>query len=145
MNITTKTRYGSRAMIELALVWPDRIISVKEIARNQRLSTKFLEQILAALKAADLIRSVRGTGGGYALTRPPEEVRMLEIFKILEGSPSLVDCVDHPEVCDNRATCPIRGMWQEASQAVADVLDRTTLKDLADKARQNPAEAMYEV
>jgi Rrf2 family protein len=145
MNITTKTRYGSRAMIELALVWPDRIISVKEIARNQRISTKFLEQILAALKAADLIRSVRGTGGGYALTRPPEEIRMLDVFKVLEGSPALVDCVDHPEVCDARPLCPIREMWIEASKAVAAVLQKTTLKDLADRVKRSPAEAIYEV
>ncbi|HUT25557.1 MAG TPA: Rrf2 family transcriptional regulator [Sumerlaeia bacterium] len=145
MNITTKTRYGSRAMIELALVWPDRIISVKEIARNQRISTKFLEQILAALKAADLVRSVRGTGGGYALTRAPEEIRMLDVFKVLEGSPALVDCCDHPEVCDYRPVCPIRDMWVEASNAVATVLGKTTLKELADRAKRGPAEAIYEV
>ena len=138
MNISTKTRYGSRIMVELAEVYPDETVSVKRMAEHQELSAKYLEQIVAALKAADLIRAVRGMGGGYALTRPPEQIRMLDIFLVLEGSPAVVECVDRPEHCPRHEICPVIDLWRELAEATSAILGRTTLRDLVNRADQLP-------
>ena len=98
MRLSTRTRYGTRAMVELALAYPDLAVPVKDVARKQNLSAKYLEQIMSALKAADLVRSVRGMHGGYALSREPDSITLADVFHVLEGSAAPVDCVDHPEV-----------------------------------------------
>lgn len=125
-------RYGSRAIIELARAYPDRPLSVGEMAKVHRLSQKYLEQIFGALRAAGLIRSLRGIYGGYVLTRPPSEISMLAVYEALEGSLTLVECLaESQRHCSSfLGTCPTRGLWEEMSQALRDVLARTNLLDI---------------
>ena len=132
MKLSTRTRYGSRALVEIALGYPERAICVREIAQNQRISPKYLEQIIAELKLAGLVRPIRGMHGGYTLTRPPDRINLREVFDVLEGSVAPVDCVDQPDICSFRSACPTRGTWVAVKAAITDVLERTSLQDLVD-------------
>ena len=97
VRLTTKTRYGTRAMLYLALRYDEGPTSSKEIAVDQQLSVKYLERLLGQLLGAGLVRSVRGAQGGYMLARPPDQINLREIFGVLEGDDGLVECVVHPE------------------------------------------------
>lgn len=130
MRLSTRFRYGSRAMAELARLPPRQAISVREIARRERLSPKYLEQIMARLKAAGLARSVRGVRGGYELARPPGSIRLSEVFQALEGSMAPVECLEHPELCSMQRTCPTRRTWLKLAEAIAGVLNTTRVADL---------------
>ncbi len=134
-------------MTELAAIYPDKSLSVGEVAHNQHLSPKYLEQIMSALKIAGLVRAVRGMHGGYALVRPPKEITLREVFEALEGATSPVDCVEHPEECPNENVCPTRETWVEITKAVTGVLENTTLQDLADrkKKKTDMTVGMYQI
>ena len=136
MLLSTKTRYACRAMAELAAAHPDNPVSVKDIARSQRLSPKYLEHIVSALKAAGLIEAVRGVHGGYVLSRAPEQIRLSDIFRALEGSPAPVDCVDRPDSCGLAELCPTRDTWVEIRDAIKRILDSTTVRELAERAKR---------
>jgi Rrf2 family protein len=123
-------------MAELAVAYPEGAVSVKELASKQRLSAKYLEQIMSSLKAAGLVRSVRGTHGGYTLARSPARINLSEVYQVLEGSPAPVDCVDSLKVCSMARTCPTRDTWVEIKEAISSVLDGTTLQNLADRVRR---------
>jgi len=115
----------------VAAAYPDGTPSIREIAERQQLSPKYLESIMQALKAAGLVRATRGVHGGYALTRPPAEIRMSDIVRVLEGSSAPVPCVDAPDLCGMSGDCPTRDTWVELRAAIEDVLGRRTLQDLA--------------
>ena len=134
-------------MIDLALAYPDRAIPVKELALTERVSVKYLEQIMAALKAAGLAKAARGVRGGYALARPPASIKLTDVFKALEGSPELVECLDHPELCPLQRGCPTRPTWLQMREAMIAVLDGTTLQDLAErkKLKAGSAGEMYNI
>lgn len=147
MKMSTRARYGTRAMAELAVAYPHRPVSVKELAQLQGLSIKYLEQIMAALKVAGLVKAVRGLHGGYELGAPPEHVNLYDIYQALEGSPVLVECIAHPEICAKRAGCPTRDTWIELNDAVTKVLHDTTLQDLVRRKAEKCAQAVatYEI
>lgn len=147
MKLSTRTRYGTRAMVELAAAYERGPVSVKEVAEKQKLSEKYLEQIMAALKTSGLVNSVRGLHGGYTLARAPSSIRLGDIFRVLEGSPAPVDCVDDPGLCSMRDVCPTRSTWVEMKQALEVVLDGTTLQDLLDQMQKRAAtrELMYNI
>jgi len=147
MKLSTRTRYGSRAMVELARAYPGSIVSVKVMSRNQRLSAKYLEGIMVPLKAAGLVKAVRGPQGGYALTRSPSAIRLGDIFRVLEGSPAPVRCVDRANSCPMHARCPTRTTWVQLKRAIERVLDGTTLQNLVDRkgGTTGPCEATYEI
>jgi len=147
MKLSTRMRYGARALFELAAAYPDRAVSVKEMAERQRLSVKYLEHIIAALKAAGLIKAVRGFRGGYNLARSPSAIRLSEVFRALEGSLTLVDCVEDARTCPMEEVCPTRGTWIELTKAITRVLDRTTLQDLIERKgrKQDSSTAMYQI
>jgi len=136
MRIPTRVRYGSRAIAELAAAWPEKPVSVRELARCQRLPVKYLEQIMSALKARGLVKSVRGLRGGYVLAAPPESTKLSDVFEALGGDPSLVECVVNPGSCPMHATCPTRDTWVEMREAMTRVLSSTTLQDLAERKRR---------
>ena len=131
MKLSTRTRYGMRLMHELATSRPGQPVSVKQVAERQEMSAKYLEQIVAVLKAAGLLEPVRGMYGGYILARPPSEITLGEIFGALEGSTSLAECVEDPDTCPRRDACATRDLWVRMEEALAGVLDGTTLEDLA--------------
>jgi len=131
MKLSTRVRYGMRALVELALAYPQGAVSLGEVARTQRVSLKYLEHIIGALRVAGIVRSVRGLGGGYELARPPAEIRLIEIYEILEGPCAPVPCVDAPDTCPMSPLCATRDTWGELKEAIRGVLARKTLEDLA--------------
>jgi Rrf2 family protein len=106
---------------------------------------RYLEQLIAPLTAAGLVRSMRGARGGIWLARPPEEIRLSEVIQLLEGSLAPAECVDDPEVCDRSATCVTRDVWGELKDAMEAVLESITLQDLVERhrAKAPPERAMY--
>jgi len=115
MKLNTKMRYGTRAMLDLALSLENgnTVVSVREIAARQQISSKYLEQLLASLRSAGLVRSVRGAHGGHTLTRPPDQINLWEIYTIFEGVGGLVECTTSPEICDRTDECVTQEIWAQ--------------------------------
>ncbi len=130
MRISTKGRYGLRAMVELARGFGETPVRMSTIADRQRLSRKHLHALLAILKSGGLVRSVRGPEGGFLLARSPDQISLGEVLEALEGPFSLVDCVADRRTCDRVNECVTRGVWQELSGAIENLLDDVTLQDL---------------
>ena len=146
MKLSTKTRYGTRAMLDLALRYESGPVSAKEIARRQEVSTKYLESVLAMLRSAGLVRSVRGAKGGHMLTRPPHQITLREIFQVLEGCEGFVPCTTDPQVCDRAKTCVTQEVWARIYAECMETLESTTLEDLARRAREKGSlAAMYHI
>lgn len=145
MKLSTRARYGTRAMAELASAYPEPAVSVKDIADRQHISAKYLEQIMTGLRTAGLVKAERGMHGGYALTKPPRDITVQDVLEAIEGPIAPVDCVDHPETCELEGVCPIRDTWVEMAESVGRVLKGTTLQDLAERQERKtePAEPMY--
>jgi Rrf2 family protein len=146
MRLSTTVRYGARAMTELASADPDRAVSVREVAEAQSISPKYLEHILKALKAAGLVRAVRGMNGGYALAKPPGSITLKELYESLVGPVALVHCVDDPDSCPMHDGCPTRETWVELNEAIQGVLERTTIQDLVQRKKRKalaPASMYY--
>ena len=130
MRISTRSRYGMRLMLELALNSGKGPIFLKDIARSQEISEKYLSQIIIPLKSAGLVNSFRGAHGGYVLKREPAQITLREIVEVLEGDFTLVECVGNPRVCDRAAQCVTQGVWFKVGQAIAGTLESMTLRDL---------------
>ena len=137
MKLSTKSRYGTRLMLELAEHFHEGPLHLTTVARHQGISVKYLEQIIIPLKKAQYVKSVRGPKGGHSLARPPEEITVGEIVALLEEGMSLVDCSDNGDACERSAFCPTRLIWQEASEAMFAKLGSITLADLLEKAQAN--------
>ena len=131
MRISSRTRYGVRLMLELALRYGSGYIFLKDIAREQDISEKYLSQIVLTLKARGLIYSVRGAKGGHMLARPPSEITIGDITGALEGDPAIVDCVQNPLVCSRSSSCVVNRFWVGLQKQISDALSGTTLADLA--------------
>ena len=136
MKLTTKMRYGTRALLELALQHDGGPLSLKEIAERQSVSAKYLEQLFSTLQTAGLLTSIRGARGGYALSRPPDQINLRDVYEVLEGGDGFVPCVTHPEQCDRSLACVTQDVWKKMYEAGITVLESTTLADLAHQARQ---------
>jgi Rrf2 family protein len=132
---STKARYALRAMIELALRQGERPVHLHDVGRAQRLSVKYLEQLMIPLRRAGLVRGERGSGGGYRLARPAEEITALEVFSAVEGGFDLLARVVTPTVCERSPTCVARRLWMDAGRAMGEVLARASLADLRDGQR----------
>ena len=117
MKLSTRTRYGMRAMIDIALNSSTGPILLKDICRRQELSFKYLDHIITSLKLARLVRSIRGKNGGYVLTRKSDEIYASEIVLALEGSLSFSECIDSPESCNRTNTCAAHKLWDKAKKA----------------------------
>lgn len=130
MKITTRGRYGLRAMLELARCYGGPPVLMSMLARREGISRKYLHALLASLKSAGLVRSVRGAGGGFLLSRAPSEIRLNEILHAVEGPLSLVHCVSRPAACKRARTCTARRVWQDLSGSIEQVLSGVTLGDL---------------
>lgn len=137
MKLGTKVRYGTRAMLDLALRPRDEMTSLKEIAERQDVSQKYLEHLFASLQAAGLVRSARGPRGGYTLARPPQEITVREIYEVLEGSEGFSPCTSDPEVCNRYDVCVTHDLWERMHAEAMRVLDETTIADLARAAQEH--------
>ncbi len=135
MKLSTRSRYGTRLMLDMAQHYREGPIQLGDIAKRQDVSVKYLEQIIIPLKKAHYIESVRGRKGGHILTKPPEEITVGEIVALLEEGTSLVECVEDATVCERADICPTRLLWKEASEAMFDRLEAVTLADLVERAK----------
>jgi Rrf2 family cysteine metabolism transcriptional repressor len=145
MKLSTRARYGTRALLDIALHGKNGPVLLKDVARRQEISTMYLEHLITPLIAAGIVRSTRGARGGVWLAKPPEEIKLSEIIKLLEGSIGPVECVDNPKYCSRSVSCVTRDVWTELKDAMTKVLESTTLKDLVDRQeeKERPEEAMY--
>ena len=130
MKISTKGRYGTRAMIDIAENYGRGPVSLRQLTERQCLSLKYMEQIIPLLKSSGLIRSARGARGGYVLAREPSKITLRNIVEALEGSWSLVDCIDDPNLCDRTEECGAYDVWNDIQAAMYQILDSTTLADM---------------
>ena len=130
MKLSTRSRYGTRIMMELARRDREKPIQVSEIARVQKIPVKYLEQLIRTLKKADLIASVRGSKGGHQLNQPPESISIGQLVRLFEGQTDLVACVSSPENCQMAEACRVRTVWMEATEAMYEKLDAVTIADL---------------
>ena len=133
MKLSTRGRYGTRALLELALHPDSGPFLLKDIASSQNISQRYLEHVIRPLVAGGILRSVRGAGGGVALAKAPRDIRLGEIIRLLEGPVAPTDCVLDGGICTRSATCATRDIWCEVSDAINDVLDSVTLGDLAER------------
>jgi len=145
MKLSTKGRYGTRALLELALNQEKEPILLRDIAARQHIPLPYLEHLITPLIAGGIIRSTKGPRGGVSLVRPPEAIKLSEVIQLLEGSVAPVDCIDNPGICDRSSSCATRDIWGELKTAIDRVLESTTLQDLVErqKKKERPEEAMY--
>ena len=133
MLVSTKGRYALRTMADLALHGSGRPVKIKDIAKRQGISRKYLEQIVALLSRAGLVRSIRGNQGGYYLAKEPSEYTLGMILRVTEGQLAPVDCLSGEEnPCDRQQDCVTLRLWQELDAAISSVVDKYTLADLAE-------------
>jgi Rrf2 family protein len=133
MKISTKGRYALRLMLDLASTDLNTPVSLKDVAKRQGISDKYLEQIIAVLNKAGCVKSVRGAQGGYLLRKKPEEYTVGMILRLTEGSLAPVACIEDDEiVCDKADQCVTSIVWKRINDAVNDVVDNITLQDLLD-------------
>lgn len=132
MRFSTRGHYGLKAMFDLAQHYGAVPVSLKSVARRQNLSESYLEQLIATLRKAGLVKSVRGAQGGYILARNPEEIRVGDVLRTLEGPVAPVECVNEvdPKKCDEADFCITRTVWARIRDSIAQVLDSITLADL---------------
>ena len=135
MKISTKGRYALRLMADIAQHGQSGPVSLRDAARRQQLSDKYLEQIVTPLAKAGLVRSVRGAGGGYLLTREAGEYTVGDILRPLEGDLAPVECATDEGFCEHSCDCVTVELWQEIHRAVSAVVDNTTLADLLERQR----------
>ena len=141
MRMSTKGRYGVRLMIDLALHSGEGPVLLKDIARRQGISEKYLWNLINPLKTVGLVRSLRGARGGYLLAKQPAEISLKDIMSVLEGPLCLVDCVENPSSCKRSPTCITRDVWCEASRGFMKTLETMTLETMIDRHRVKRAEA----
>ena len=134
-------------MLDLALHHGEGPILLKDIARRQQISERYLEHLVTPLKTAGLVTSARGAHGGFALAKPPSEIRLCKIIQLVEGSIAPVECVDDPKVCPRADLCVTRDIWAEMKKATDKVLESTTLQDLVErqKGEKQARVGMYQI
>lgn len=138
MKVSTRGEYGVRAMFDLALHWGEGPISLKSIAERQLVSEHYLEQLMAALRKAGLVKSKRGAQGGYTLADEPDKVTIGQIIRVLEGPITPLDCLDSDKgsgpYCQKPDRCVLRNLWKDLQDSMEQVLDNRTLEDLRQEA-----------
>ncbi len=128
MWVSTRAQYGMRALVEIAL--SSDLTSLKTVSERQGISQPYLEQIVAVLRRAGIVESVRGAYGGYRMARPMDEVTALEVVELMEGSLAPVACIEDEDCCEFTGTCSTQTLWGRVDSAVRDVLGATTIGHL---------------
>ncbi len=130
MKLSTRGRYSTRLMLELAFRYNTGPVLLKDISSSQDISLKYLGQLIIPLKVAGLIKSTRGSHGGYFLARSPEKINLSEILKAVEGTLDIAECIKSPDICYRSKNCVARKIWEKASRQFYDVFESITLKDM---------------
>jgi Rrf2 family transcriptional regulator, cysteine metabolism repressor len=147
MKLSTRGRYGTRVLLDLALCEGKEPVPLKDIAQRQQISLLYLEHIIAPLISVGIIRSTRGAHGGVQLARPLKDIKLSEVMGLLEGSIAPVDCINDPEVCSRSELCATRDIWIELKKAMDGVLESKTLQDLVEMQKSKKAVdmVMYDI
>jgi len=148
MKLSTRSRYGLRLMLALGASEKKGPVFLREIARAEGISEKYLSQIIIPLKAKGLVTTFRGAHGGYLLGRPASEIRLREIIEPLEGDLCLVDCVANATLCGRSTECVTRDIWKGMDTVLTEYLDSVTLEDLVQKynlKRRNKGAVEYSI
>ena len=145
MKLSTKVRYGTRAMLDLACYYGNGPVLLKDISKRQEISLKYLDRILSSLKAAGLVKTLRGAKGGFVLNHHPSQITIKQITEALEGPLALVDCLGHKAYCQKANSCVTHDIWRELNIAMEAVLKTTTLEDLVlrDNQKKKISEMYY--
>ncbi len=145
MRLSTKGRYGMKAVLDLALHSNEGLISLKSIADRQEISENYLEQLFASLKKAGVVKSTRGSQGGYELGRAPNEISVGDILRALEGSLAPVECVEDSEqpACEKSENCVTRLIWTKIRDSVNEVVDSISLEQLVEDCRKMSEKCDY--
>lgn len=133
MKVSTRVRYGMRALVDLSVHYGESPQLIREIARRQGISRHYLEQIILVLKSAGLVKSIRGAKGGIVLAKAPSKIRLSEVMRVLEGSTAPVECVDDAATCSRSPYCVMRGVWSDMKDAINGVLESKTLQEMVDR------------
>ena len=136
MRFSTRARYGTKALLELALHYGEKPVPLKEISQRQQIPLSYLEHLISPLVQAGIVKSTRGIRGGVSLLRPPQQVVLSEVIQLLEGSIAPVECVNNPETCPRSELCVTHDLWVEVKEAISGVLESITLQDLVERQRR---------
>ena len=138
MKLSTKGRYGLRALIDLAVYCEKEAVSIQSIARRQHISDRYLEQLMGKLRRAGLVISVRGAGGGYRLARPPREISVGEVLRALEGNLDAVTCPGNEDEpgCEDADLCVTRYVWKRINDSITQAVDSIMLEQLVEESRR---------
>lgn len=140
MKLSTKGRYGLKAMFELSLNEKNSPVPLKYIAKKQSISDQYLEQIFSSLKKSGLVKSVRGAQGGYLLAKEPKDITVGDILTVLEGPVSVSDCVLDEDICENSGVCVTKVVWEKIKKGIEEVIDSITLQDMINDYNKNKLE-----
>lgn len=131
MKLSTKGRYGVKAMVDLAVHYGEEPVSIKSISEREGISEYYLEQLFGPLRKAGLIKSVRGAQGGYILNKSPEHIAVADIIQVLEGPIEISECIDGTS-CSNEDCCATKLLWEKIKKSIDSVLETTTLFDIVE-------------
>lgn len=147
MKLSTKGRYGTRLLLDLALHQHEEPVLLRDIALRQDISLHYLEHLVTPLVAGGIVRTTRGPKGGISLVKPPEQVKLSDVIQLLEGSMAPVECVNDPTVCDRSGICVTRDIWDELKRATDSILESITIQDLIERHKQKtqPKQPMYHI
>jgi Rrf2 family protein len=146
MRISTRARYGLRLMVNLAVNYSKGYVFLKDVAKTEGISEKYLSLIVIPLKAAGMLTTIRGVHGGYILSKPPSKISVKDIVEILEGDLSLVECSKDEKYCIKSKNCVTRDIWTGLSEKMADFLNSFNLEELADiQGRESKSIADYAI
>ncbi len=130
MKLSTRSRYGIRALLDLAMNSGDKPVSINDIARRQGISPRYLENIFHGLKTAGILGSSKGKGGGFYLSKSLKEISVLTIIDILDGELSIIDCIEHGKDCGRAGECYTRVMWEKLNKDIRNAFSDVNLEDV---------------
>ena len=136
MKLSTKGRYGLRALIDLALYSEEEPVSIQSIAKRQNLSESYLEQLVRKMRTAGLVSSVRGAGGGYQLSRPADEISVGDVLRALEGNLDAVSCNAKTEGCEGADLCVTKYVWARINESITHTVDSISIEQLLEESRK---------
>jgi len=130
MKLSTKSRYGTRILVDLSLQDKNKPVQVSQISKRQGITVKYVEQILRPLKKEGYVSSVRGAKGGYIIAKNPQKITLGQIVKLFEPHADIIECISQPEICDLSTDCNVRLAWEKANLAFFESLDAITIDDI---------------
>jgi len=139
MKLSTKGRYGLRAVLDLAVHADEEAVALSQIAERQQISMNYLEQLIAKLKKAGIVTSIRGAQGGYMLSLPPEKISVGDILRALEGDLNPVDCSEvnkGESICSNSDSCVTKYVWKRISDSINEAVDSIMLSELVAESKK---------